>query len=252
MKRIAVFAVVALLASALVAPAPSKAQDGSKLAYGDNQEFEVTSDARTTTFTFEAKKGDYAIIQVVPTADDGFFGPDLKVADSTGSLVIDSSQVFSFRTGQIGGFEVTEDGEYTIEAGAGEFSNSNGGLVIYLSKAELLEPGKPVEGEVKSFTEDQTEYYTALYLVDSRADLTVEYSYDSRDYPPSMVIMQGFDGGLLFAIGLMGGSGYVKGTMTLEGSREFRIIGVGPFRIGDQGSGSTSSTASFTLNVAEE
>jgi len=248
MKRFFIFAVALALLVALAPHAPTLAQDS--ISYGDTVKGSLTSSVTTVSYTFEAKRGDIAVVQLIAAVDNGAIGAALKVLDDGGSVLADSSALVIFgRLGEIVVVEATSDGQYTISVD-GSRTNAIGDFEVVLLKAEFLEPNKPVEGTASSTPEGQRGRYSNFYVVESRNETQLLYERLSGSYAPALIVLGVEAGNNLFERIFMGGSLLTKGSIALEGSRDFRLVTVGTLGFGNSGRG-TAQAADFRLTLAE-
>jgi hypothetical protein len=245
MKRFLIFAVAIAFLVALASYTPTAAQGSIK--YGDTVKGSLTGAATSAvSYTFEAKRGDIAVVQLIAAANDGAIGAVLKVLDGNGAVLADSSALLVFgRLGEIVAIEVASDGQYTISVDGGR-SGTTGNFEVVLLQAEFLEPNKPVEGTASSTPDGQRGRYTNFYVVESRNETQLLYERLSGNYAPAVIVLGVEAGNNLFERIFMGGSLLTKGSLTLEGSRDFRLVTVGTLGFGSSGRG-TAQTANFRL-----
>jgi hypothetical protein len=244
MKRFFIFAVALGLLFALAPHVPTLAQDS--ISYGDTVKGSLTSSVTTVSYTFEAKRGDIAVVQLIAAAANGAIGATLKVSDDNGAVLADSSALLVFgRLGEIVVVEARNDGQYTISVDSGR-GGATGDFDVVLLKAEFLEPNKPVEGTASSTPDGQRGRYTNFYVVESRNETQLLYERLSGNYAPAVIVLGVEAGNNLFERIFMGGSLLTKGSIALEGSRDFRLVTVGTLGFGSSGRGA-AQTANFRL-----
>lgn len=247
MKRLFVFVVILAMLLAVAPNQPTLAQNS--ISYGDTVQGELTNSATKISYTFEGKRGDIAVVQMIAGVSNGAIGAQLNVTDSNATKLADSAALIIFgRLGEIVVVEVPSDGSYTINVESGS-SGTTGTFDLVLLQAEFLELNSPVEGEAKSAGDDQRERYTNFYVVESRSDVELRYERVSGNYAPTMIVLSVEGGNNLFERAFLGGSLLTKGSITLEGSRDFRLVTVGSFNFGGSGRG-TVQTSTFRLTLA--
>ncbi|MFQ3534757.1 MAG: hypothetical protein SNJ58_02670 [Aggregatilineales bacterium] len=250
MKRLFSF-VAALALFGMLAATPSVLAQSGKISYGETVKGSLTSAIQSVSYAFEAKRGDIAVVQMISAASNGLIGGVLTVTDSTGSKLADSSPIISGRLGEIVAVELPSNGEYSINVEGGR-SGATGDFEVVLLQAEFLELNTPVESEASSTPEDQRGRYTNFYVVESRNDVELRYERLSGNYTPALIVLTLEVGNNLFERAFLGGSLLTKGSITIEGSRDFRLVTVGSLGFGSSGRGSVQKAAfRLTLTNAE-
>lgn len=242
MRRLSVFLV--MLVGLLALNMPALAQ-GNTMSYGDTVKGSLTNSVQSVSYTFEAQRGDIAVVQMIAAASNGLIGGVLTVTDSTGAKLADSSPIILGRLGEIVVVEAPSDGAYSINVEGGR-SGATGDFEVVLLQAEFLELNTPVEGEVSSTPEDQRGRYTNFYVVESRNDVVLLYERLSGNYAPATIVLTVEVGNNLFERAFLGGSLLSKGSIVIEGSRDFRLVTVGSLNFGGSGRGAPQK-ASFRL-----
>ncbi|MCE7948549.1 MAG: hypothetical protein DYG88_14085 [Chloroflexi bacterium CFX4] len=247
MKSLIVFVVILAVLFAAAPNQPTLAQ--SSISYGDTVQGELTSSASKISYAFEGKRGDIAVVQMIAAPSNGAIGAQLNVTDSGGAKLADSAALIIFgRLGEIVVVEVPSDGTYTINVESGS-SGTTGAFDLVLLQAEFLELNSPVEGEASSTPDDQRGRYSNFYVVESRSDVELRYERLSGNYTPAMIVLGVEAGNNLFERAFLGGSLLTKGSITIEGSRDFRLVTVGSLNFGSSGRG-TVQTSTFRLTLA--
>lgn len=246
MKRLFVFVVAFALLATLAPLTPTLAQ-GDKLSYGETVSGSLTNSVSKVSYTFEAKRGDIAVVQLIPTDRNGLIGGTLRVTDSGGSVLADSDRIISGRLGEIVVVEVPSNSQYVInvEGRAG----ATGDFEVVLLQAEFLELNTPVEGEVSSTPDGERGRYTNFYVIESRNDVDVRYERLSGNFAPVVIIFEVISGNNLAERAFLAGSLVRKGSITIEGSRDFRLISVSAGDFASSGRGS-AQTSTFRLTLA--
>ncbi|MCS6870091.1 MAG: hypothetical protein RML95_04590 [Anaerolineae bacterium] len=247
MKRLSALVVVLALLAVFTVSAPTLAQ-GDKISYGDTVKDSLTGSVNKVSYTFEAKRGDIAVVQLIPADRDGLIGGVLTVTDSTGAVLADSDRIISGRLGEIVAVEVRNNGEYTINVEGR--SGATGDFEIALLQAEFLDLDKPVESEVSSTPEGERGRYANFYVIESRNDVEVIYEPLSGNIAPALIIFEVISGNNLAERAFLFGSIVKKGSIVIEGSRDFRLATVSIDNFGSSGRGS-AQTSTFRLTLTE-
>lgn len=252
-KRLSALMLSSLVLAALITvPNPTRVQaQAGALSYDEPVEGEITASQKSVSFTLAGEEGDFILLQVQGTQEEGLFGGNLSISDPGDTVIGDSSELIIFgRTGEVLGVELTESGDYTVTVSVRDDSTSVGNFVLYATRATVLEvDGEPVTGQIESATQDQVALYTAAYILESRDDVTLNYELIAGDYTPFVVVHIVERGQNLFARGYLGGELVSAGSVTIAGSRDIRFITVGPFSPSSRGFGSSAVDAEYTLSV---
>lgn len=169
--------------------------DGDELSIGDTVEGEITEDEPQVEYIFEGEEGDIITITVI--AEDGEFDPTVALLDEDGDEIAynDDAQLIigdmSRTDSQIAGFELPDDGVYTIVvssfAGAGEgdytLSLEEGAPEI---EAEEIAYGDSIVGEI---SEDEPVQFYVFEGEEGDVVLITMTAEDPRDLDTTLEVL---------------------------------------------------------------
>ncbi len=181
MKRLIVLFSLVLL---LIPVTTSYAQDA--LEAGVPVRGEITNDAFEVEYTFSGTADSVVIIEMLAEDDDGFMNDlvgQLILLDSEGSVVVDTSDHFSFGDSVLV-TQLAADDDYTVIATRedGRSGESEGEYTLKLSIPEAIEVGGKVEGETSS------EAGVLYYIIETEEDFVVGYSKSAGDFNPEILL----------------------------------------------------------------
>lgn len=254
-RNFRVLLVMALVCSAVVLLNPNiasaQAPQPQSLTYGDTAQGEITESVKEVAFEFGGKTGEIAVVQLLPDVQEALIGATLKILDSRGETLADSSKLIVFgQLGEIVFAEIDTDDSYTIQVSVSE-SGRPGKFEVYLLQAGVLEPGVEVSGEVTSAPRERRNRYGAFYAVRSRDPIELVYDPGREDYLPALIVFSVEDGNNLFPAAYLGGRAFLGGSIQVDGSREVRIIGIGDLNFGNPGREENVGEYTLTLSATE-
>lgn len=170
----------ALVATSIAVPSVSRAQDALK--YGDAVTGEITASAKTVEYTFTGAEGDLVIINV-GQAKDSDLEMEVQVASAGGDEVANSKEQYTSYSAQAA-LELPEAGDYTVTVSVSEDagdSGKTGEFNLNITKAELLEVGGEVSGEVTSET-------TVYYELPATEATTLTFTKTDGDFNPAVIL----------------------------------------------------------------
>jgi len=181
MKRLLVLLSIFVL---LISATTALAQDA--LEVGTPIRGEITSDAFEVEYTFSGTADSVVIIEMLAEDDDGFINDlsaQLILLDSSGSVVVDTADSFSFSDAVLV-TQLPADDDYTVVAtrADGRSGDTEGQYTLILHIPEVLEIGGKVEGTVTS------EEGITYYVIETEEDFNVSYSKSAGDYNPQVLL----------------------------------------------------------------
>ncbi|HEX2907265.1 MAG TPA: hypothetical protein VHO69_10425 [Phototrophicaceae bacterium] len=196
-RLLIIFGLLTVLMIAAVAYAQDEA---TPVEYGQLVEGELTSDATEINYTIKIDEGDVVVVEMRHAPDSDLYSLAAKVLSPDGRPIADATEDSNSDVSVVG-FVAEESGEYTVVASRGSYSDSTGPFLLRVIKAEALEDGAEVEGNISNDSYDQ--YFT----LPNAQDITLSYMQLDGDYSPSLDILWADEAGVLH---LMATAGAIK------------------------------------------
>lgn len=223
-KRFVLALLVALSVVFSGAANPAHAAD-TPIKYGETINGEITDDADTATYTFTGAANDVIVVKMGKdySQTDNSLKPLLSLVDSKKKEVATTKDGFSFSSALIA-IQLKDAGTYSIVAtrqaeDGGE--KSKGKYSLSLSKAETLEAGKTVKGNVSS------EGTSAFYSLTIDKPFTLSYEKTKGKYSPAVQVNT-INKSDLTEVATLSGSALSKGTLTVAPTKStLYIVSVG-------------------------
>jgi hypothetical protein len=229
---------------------PASAQDATGLTYGEEAPGKLRAGG-SVAYEFKGDKGDLVVVQVVPGADGGLLGSEIKIVDEKGKTLADSSKLIIFgRTGTIVGAELSKAGTYTITVFSSSKSDE-GDFTILLVQAEAMEQGKPIEDTVESTPDGERSRYKKMYAIRPDQDTQLTYSRTDGEYAPAVVVYAMASGNNLFPAMYTGGSNLTSAALAITNQEGVYFVAVGDLGFASFGS-SDKDTKQATFKLALE
>ncbi len=245
LKRLACSLAVCVLVMVLILSSiPANAKGATEINYGDETSGKLSAGG-TVAYEFKGDKGDFVVVQVIPGADGGLIGAEIKVTDDKGKVVADSSKLIIFgRMGTIVGAELSKTGMYTINVFSTS-KNDGGSFSVLLVQAQVIEKGKSIEDTVESIPDGERSRYKKMYAIQPDLEAQLVYNRTEGEYAPAVIVYALASGNNLFPAMYMGGSTLTSGTLAITNQDSAYFVAVG-----DLGFASPGSTDKDTKQAA--
>jgi hypothetical protein len=197
MKRIALVAsMLALLLGVLLIPAPTLAQDGGQLEYGQTVQGELTAAVFEVSYTFNGTAGDVVVVEMSRfDFDSNIDEPALRLTDANGTILGTDEGFGSTRVAAV----LPVDGAYTVVATRtdGAAGESLGLYALTLHRAIVLQPGELL---VDTVTSEEIDYFA----IQTAGQVTLNYRRTGGEFNPAVTAYRLDQGELLDVVSLDG------------------------------------------------
>ena len=164
------FALLMVFAAAAV-----EAKAPTAIAYGDVVEGEISAKITEINYTLTVAKGDTVVLDIRRSKDSELYSPALIVQDENGGEIVNTTEDTS-ATDTVTGFTANSDGDYTVIATRGKYSDTTGAFQLRPVLVKMLKSGDSIKGLANN---DSADVY---YALPADQDLKISYIQTKGDY----------------------------------------------------------------------